>query len=113
MAVGVRGAFVAAVASTLLAASCGKRAPTDLRGPEARPGSASAGEPTEDEINPAHPPTEGEELTLAPAIDRRICPKRGCCVSAIEDAGTDRKGRSLVVATIDTGDPGVASCLVE
>ncbi|HWJ56893.1 MAG TPA: hypothetical protein VNR90_11735, partial [Vicinamibacterales bacterium] len=50
--------------------------------------------------------------TLARAIDRKICRTRGCCVSAIEEAGTDRKGRALVVATIDAGDRGVASCLV-
>ena len=53
-----------------------------------------------------------EDLALAKAIDRKICRKRGCCVSAIQDAGTDRKGRSLVVATIDAGSGGVASCLV-
>ena len=112
MGVGVRAAVVAAVASMVLAASCGKRAPTSPGGEKASPGSASAGEATEDEVNPAHPPTEAEDLTLARAIDRRICRKHGCCVSGIEEAGTDRKGRSLVVATVDTGDPGVANCLV-
>jgi len=112
MVVGVRAAVVAAVASTLLAASCGKRSPTRPGSETASPGSASGGEVTEDEVTAERPATEVEDLTLARAIDRRICRKSGCCVSAIEPAGSDRKGRSLVVATIDTGDPGVASCLV-
>jgi hypothetical protein len=69
------------------------------------------GERTEDEISAQRPTTEVENLALAKAIDRKICRKRGCCVTAIEEAGTDRKGRSLVVATIDAGYGGVASCL--
>ena len=109
----MRAAVVAAIASTLLVASCGKRGPTSPGGEKASsPASASAGEVTEDEVNPEHPVTDAEDLTLARAIDRKICRKSGCCVSEIEPAGTDRKGRSLVVATIDTGDPGVASCSI-
>jgi len=70
------------------------------------------GQRTEDESGPQRPEAEVQNLALAKAIDRKFCRKRGCCVSGIEDAGSDRKGRSLVVATIDAGSGGVASCLV-
>jgi hypothetical protein len=71
-----------------------------------------AGDKTEDEVAAKPPETEADDAALAKAIDKRICRKRGCCVTGIEDAGTDRKGRSLVVATIDAGFGGVANCLV-
>jgi hypothetical protein len=108
---GARASVVAAVAFLLFAASCGKRSPGGAadRGPA---GAVVAGQPSEDEVSPQRPETEAEADALARAIDRRICHKRGCCVSEIEEAGTDRKGRSMVVATIDAGYGGVASCLV-
>jgi len=108
MAVGVRAAVGAAVVSALLAVSCGKAAP----GEKAASRPAIAGEKSEDEVSAPRPTEEAEDLALAKAIDRKICRKRDCCVSGIEDAGTDRKGRSMVVATIDAGEGGVASCLV-
>src|SRR6478735_3026588 len=107
MAGGVRATV--AVAALALAVSCGKGAQTGGAPPSAP---ARPGEVTEDETTATQPATEAGDVTLARAIDRKICRKRGCCVSAIEEAGTDRKGRSLVVATIDAGDRGVASCLV-
>ena len=112
MAVGVRAAVGAAVVSALLAVSCGRRAPTGAgeKKETARP--AIVGEKSEDEVSAPRPSEEAEDLALAKAIDRKICRKRDCCVSGIEDAGTDRKGRSMVVATIDAGEGGVASCLV-
>lgn len=112
MAAGVRGSVVAVVTSILCALSCGKRSQTGSVGDSAATGAASAGEKTEDEVSPKRPDTEAEDDALARAIDRKICRKRACCVSGIEDAGKDRKGRSLVVATIDAGAGGVASCLV-
>src|SRR6188472_3563330 len=108
MAGGVRATV--AVASLAIALSCGKGAQTGGAPQPAAP--AGTGEVTEDETTPAQPAAEAGDLTLARAIDREICRTRGCCVSAIEEAGTDRKGRALVVATIDAGDRGVASCLV-
>jgi hypothetical protein len=107
MAGGVRATF--AVAALAVALSCAKGAPTRGAPPAA---TAGPGEVTEDEVTSTPRATEAGDLTLARAIDRKICRKRGCCVSALEEAGTDRKGRSLVVATIDAGDRGVASCLV-
>ena len=109
MGLGVRAAVVAAVASMLLATSCGKRAPTSPGGEKASPGSASAGEVTEDEVTAERPATRGR----GPRRSRRQSTGRfaassGCCVSAIEPAGIDRKGRSLVVATIDAGDPAAS-----
>ena len=112
MAAGVRGSVVAVVTSVLFALSCGKRSQTDEGKGRAATGAASAGAKTEDEVSPKRPDTEAEDDALARAIDRKICRKRGCCVSVIEDAGKDRKGRSLVVATLDAGYGGVASCLV-
>ena len=108
----VAGVRVALVTAVLVALSCGKQSQTDAGKGRSATGAASAGEKTEDEVSPKRPDTEAEDDALARAIDRKICRKRGCCVSGIEDAGTDRKGRSLVVATIDAGYGGVASCLV-
>jgi hypothetical protein len=108
---GARAWVVVAVASVLVAASCGKRAPTGTGGRGAG-GPDVTGQRTEDEASPQRPETEAEADALARAIDRKICRKRGCCVSEIEEAGTDRKGRSLVVATIDAGYGGTSSCLV-
>jgi hypothetical protein len=31
-------------------------------------------------------------------VERALCRRTGCCVASLEDAGTDRKGRALVVA---------------
>ncbi len=115
---GLRGARVAAavivVVMPALGAgfSCGKEAGPAATAEHAARGAAARGQPTEDESRPQRPQAEVENLALARAIDRKICGKRGCCVSGIEDAGTDRKGRSLAVATIDAGFGGVASCLV-
>jgi hypothetical protein len=113
MTVAGRVARAAVVIPALLAAlSCGKRAGSGVS-PGAAPHSAAArGERAADESGPERPEAEVEDLTLAKAIDRKICRKRGCCVTGIEEAGTDRKGRALVVATIDAGYGGVASCLV-
>jgi hypothetical protein len=102
---------VAAVGWAMLAVSCGRRAPTGVVADET-PREAIPGEKTEDEVSAPRPTEEAADLALAKAIDRKICRKRDCCVSGIEDAGTDRKGRSMVVATIDAGEGGVASCLV-
>src|SRR4029078_552161 len=96
MAVGVRAAVGAAVVSALLAVSCGKAAPGEKAA--ARP--AIAGEKSEDEGSAPRPTEEAEDLALANALDRKICRKRDCCVSGIEDAGTDRKGRSTGGGTI-------------
>lgn len=102
----MRGVLVALTcfSCVLAGVSCGKgagpgggaTAETPGRTPPAR------GEQTEDESRsqPAEAEAEAENLALARAIDRKLCRKRGCCVSVIEDAGTDRKGRSLAVATI-------------
>jgi len=96
--------------------SCGKRPSQVSPSPDAFVGgpgtSPGRGEVSEDESTPAPPAPEGVDLALARAIDRKLCRKRGCCVSAIEEAGRDRKGRSLAVATIDAGYGGEASCLV-
>jgi len=97
-----------------VAISCRKGDETGPGAPS-RPPSRDAparGEQTEDESGPQRPQAEVENLALAKAIDRKICRKRGCCVRGIEDAGTDHKGRSLVVATIDAGFDGVTNCLV-
>ncbi len=114
-----RGLRVALVVTALISwvsagISCGKGAapaPGATAAPAAR-NAPARGEQTEDESGPQRPEAEVENLALAKAIDWKICRKRGCCVSVIEDAGTDQKGRSLVVATIDAGSGGVASCLV-
>ena len=119
MAVAQRGLRVAPIAFAVIpflwvSISCGKGAGPGSGAP-AEPAARNAparGQQTEDESGPQRPEAEVENLALAKAIDRKICRKRGCCVSGIEDAGTDRKGRSLVVATIDAGSGGVASCLV-
>jgi hypothetical protein len=114
------GALIAILLAPALAAgvSCGKdarprpaaeRATAEER---AAPDTLVRGQRAEDEGRLPPPEAGGENLALAKAIDRKVCRKRGCCVSAIEDAGTDRKGRSLVVATIDAGYGGAASCLV-
>ena len=54
----------------------------------------------------AEPPVSEEQL--AQDLDRRLCSERRCCVSALEDAGKDGKGRALVVATVDMA---AASCV--
>jgi len=108
---GVRASVVAAVVCLLFAGACGKRSPGG-GGAGGPAGPAVSGQKTEDEVSPQRPETEAADDALAKAIDRKICRKRGCCVSGIEEAGTDRKGRSMVVATIDTGYGGAASCLV-
>ena len=112
----MRGAFVvfAVLLCISTGISCGKG---DGSGPGAREelparNAPARGQQSEDESRPQRPQAEVENLALAKAIDRKFCRKRGCCVSGIEDAGTDRKGRSLAVATIDAGSGGVASCLV-
>jgi len=107
-------ALMAVVPCLLTGLSCGKDAGPGERAP-AEPIARTLparGQQTEDENGPQRPVAEVENLALAKAIDRKICRKRGCCVSGIEDAGTDHKGRSMVVATIDAGSGGVASCLV-
>jgi hypothetical protein len=100
----MRGALVAiaGISSLLSGVSCGKGPGSGAGATVAAPaGSTPArGEQTEDETRPQPPREEVGNLALARAIDRKICRKRGCCVSGIEDAGTDRKGRSLAVATI-------------
>ena len=94
--------------------SCGKGAGSGPGAPAevAARNAPARGQQTEDESGPQRPEAEVQNLALAKAIDRKFCRKRGCCVSGIEDAGIDRKGRSLAVATIDAGSGGVASCLV-
>jgi hypothetical protein len=108
----VAGAAVVLLLALFAAPSCGKgggHSTVAGRAPRAAP---ARGERTEDEISAERPKAEVDNIALAKAIDRKICRKRGCCVTAIDDAGTDRKGRSLAVATIDAGYGGVASCLV-
>lgn len=57
---------------------------------------------TEDEVQPPEPTDAADaEEADARALDRILCRKRGCCVSKVEDAGKDAKGRTLTVATVD------------
>jgi hypothetical protein len=102
----MRGVLVAiaGISCVLSGVSCGKGAGSGAGATAAAPtrSAPARGEQTEDEGRPQPPEAQQqvENLALAKAIDRKLCRKRGCCVSGIEDAGTDRKGRSLVVATI-------------
>ena len=101
---------LAVPALVLVAAPTRAGAPPDDAGarPSEPAGAAAAlAEVTEDEVQPPEP-TDAADAEAAEArdLDRLLCRKRGCCVSKVEDAGRDSKGRTLTIATVD-GSGGV------
>jgi hypothetical protein len=59
---------------------------------------------------PEPPPQRAVELSQVRLVERTLCRRGDCCVIALEDAGTDQKGRSLLVAETAAD---LTDCLIE
>jgi hypothetical protein len=103
----------ASVGVALVAAVLGCRRsasePSAGSGAGRSPGDAGAATVTVDEVQARAEPSKIEDLARTRLVDRALCRHAGCCVVSIEDAGIDRKGRTLVVA--ETSRDG-ADCLI-
>jgi hypothetical protein len=89
---------------------CRGRAPAPSAPPGAGRTDAGAVTVSKDALL-APPPSQStiDDPAQARLIDRTLCRQAGCCVVWIQDAGTDRKGRTLLVARTA---PDGTDCLI-
>jgi hypothetical protein len=99
------GSFVFRVATAvvlLAALAACRRTPPAGPAPEATrpPVEAASRQVAEDEVLAPRQQTLPEDVAHVRLAERALCRDSGCCVESLQRAGTDRRGRTLVVATL-------------